>query len=76
MITEAHKEQRRDFARLLLGLQTLGYHLIFIDEHSVNEKDGKFKALMIGLTSFVFLEVSPYMWLKGNENGRYVTARR
>ena len=59
MTTKQHEEQRRDFARLLTGLYTLGYHLIFIDEHSTNEKD-----------------VKPYMWLKGNESGRYVTATR
>ena len=39
MLSQYHREHRRDYARILLGLHNLGYHLIFIDEHSTHSKD-------------------------------------
>lgn len=41
VLTKEHAENRRDCAKILLSLHALGHHLIFVDEHSMNETKGK-----------------------------------
>ena len=36
VLTVQHREERCDYAKLLLAPDHLGFHLVFIDEHAIN----------------------------------------